>query len=81
MALRKLYIVVDCENDEQKEAVQTAFNELSNTRALTSRTVISMYPFFKKHRYDLFELFKARVLDNSLLSVRGGTLINNLRKG
>ena len=48
MALRKLYIVVDCENDEQKEAVQTAFNELSNTRALTSRTVISMYPFFKK---------------------------------
>ena len=28
MALRKLYIVVDCENDEQKEAVQTAFNEL-----------------------------------------------------
>lgn len=47
MALRKLYIVVDCENDEQKEAVQTAFNELSNTRALTSRTVISMYPFFK----------------------------------
>lgn len=47
MALRKLYIVVDCENDEQKEAVQTAFNELSNTRALTSRTVISMYPFSK----------------------------------
>ena len=37
MALRKLYIVVDCENDEQKEAVQTAFNELSNTRALTVR--------------------------------------------
>ena len=35
MALRKLYIVVDCENDEQKEAVQTAFNELSNTRALS----------------------------------------------
>lgn len=47
MALRKLYIVIDCENDEQKEAVQTAFNELSNTRALTSRTIISMYPFLK----------------------------------
>lgn len=49
MALRKLYIVVDCENDEQKEAVQTAFNELSNTRALTSRTVISMYIRFSKN--------------------------------
>ena len=83
MALRKLYIVVDCENDEQKEAVQTAFNELSNTRALTSRTVISMYPFFKKHRDDLFELFNMVKTGGvkSLLSVRGGTLINNLRKG
>ena len=74
---------MDCENDEQKEAVQTAFNELSNTRALTSRTVISMYPFFKKHRDDLFELFNMVKTGGvkSLLSVRGGTLINNLRKG
>ena len=61
----------------------TAFNELSNTRALTSRTVISMYPFFKKHRDDLFELFNMVKTGGvkSLLSVRGGTLINNLRKG
>ena len=80
MALRKLYIVIDCENDEQKEAVQTAFNELSNTRALTSRTIISMYPFFKKHRVELFGMIKNGGV-KSLLSVRGGTLINNLRKG
>lgn len=82
MALRKLYIVVDCEDDEQKEAVQTAFNELSNTRALTSRTIVSMYPFFKKHRDELFELFNMIKSGGvkSLLSVRGGTLINNLRK-
>ena len=55
----------------------------SNTRALTSRTVISMYPFFKKHRDDLFELFNMVKTGGvkSLLSVRGGTLINNLRKG
>lgn len=48
MALRKLYIVVDCENDEQKEAVQTAFNELSNTRALTSRTGYQHVSVFQK---------------------------------
>lgn len=47
MALRKLYIVVDCENDEQKEAVQTAFNELSNTRALTSGRLSACIRFSK----------------------------------
>lgn len=83
MALRKLYIVVDCEDDEQKEAVQTAFNELSNTRALTSRSIISMYPFFQKNRDSLMELFRMIKEGGikSLLSVRGGTLINNIRKG
>lgn len=83
MALRKLYIVVDCEDEEQKNAVQTALNEISETRALTSRNIISMYPFFKRHRSELVELF-CMVKDGgikSLLSVRGGTLINNLRKG
>lgn len=83
MALRKLYIVVDCEDDEQKNAVQNALNELSNTRVLTSRSIISMYPFFKKHQAELVELFG--MIKNggikSLLSVRGGTLINNLRRG
>ncbi len=83
MALRKLYIAVDCEDDEQKNAVQTALNELSNTRVLTSRNIISMYPFFKKHQSELIELFGMIKTGGikSLLSVRGGTLINNLRKG
>ena len=83
MALRKLYIVVDCEDEEQKEAVQTALKELSTTYAITSRSIISMYPFFNKHRAELSELFsmikKGGV--GSLLSMRGGMLINNLRKG
>lgn len=83
MALRKLYIVVDCEDDEQKEAVQTALKELSTAYAITSRNIISMYPFFKKHQSELIELFGMIKTGGikSLLSVRGGTLINNLRKG
>lgn len=83
MALKKLYIVVDCENDEQKEAVQNALNELSNSRILTSRKIISMYPFWKKHQSELVELFNMIKTGGikSLLSVRGGALINNLRKG
>lgn len=83
MALRKLYIVVDCEDDEQKEAVQTALKELSTAYAITSRNIISMYPFFKRHQAELVELFgmiKSGGI-KSLLSVRGGTLINNLRRG
>lgn len=83
MALRKLYIVVDCEDEEQKEAVQTALKELSGTYAITSRSIISMYPFFKKHRAELLELFGMIKTGGikSLLSIRGGALINNLRKG
>lgn len=83
MSLRKLYIVVDCEDEEQKEAVQKAFNELSSTRALTSRTIISMYPFFQRNKSSLFELFNMIKEGGvkSLLSIKGGTLINNLRKG
>lgn len=82
MALRKLYLVVDCEDDEQKTAVQNAFNELSNARALTSRNIISMYPFFKKHQHELVELFnmvKAGGM-RSLMSVKGGMLLSKLSK-
>lgn len=83
MALRKFYIAIDCENDEQKEAVQVALNDLSNSRILTSRNIISMYPFFKKHQNELFELFNMVRSGGvkSLLSMKGGTLINKLRKG
>lgn len=83
MALKKLYIVIDCENDEQQVAVQNALKELSNARLLTSRNIISMYPFFKKHKGELFELFEMVKTGGvkSLFSIRGGTLINNLRKG
>lgn len=83
MALRKLYVVIDCDDEEQKNAVQNALNELSNSRLLTSRNIISMYPFFSKHKNELFELFNMVKTGGikSLLSVRGGTLINNLRKG
>lgn len=82
MALRKFYVVIDCEDDEQKTAVQNALNDLSNSRVLTSRNIISMYPFFKKHQHELAELFNMIRTGGikALLSVRGGTLINNLRK-
>lgn len=83
MSLRKFYIVLDCENDQHRDAVQNALNELSNARVLTSRNIISMYPFFKKHQRELVELFKM-VRDGgvkALVSVKGGALINNLRKG
>lgn len=83
MALRKLYIVVDCEDDDQKEAVQKVFNELSNAKVVTSRNIISMYPFFQRNKASLFELFNMIREGGvkSLLSIKGGTLINNLRKG
>ncbi len=57
MALKKLYIAVDCENEEQKIAVQNMLKELSEARILKSRQLITMYPLLKSHRAELKNLF------------------------
>lgn len=55
--LRKIYIVIDCENDSQKESVQQIMNDLSNMRLIDGKNIESMYPFFKLHQGELMQLF------------------------
>lgn len=80
--LRKLFVVVDCADDKEKEAVQAAFNELSNMRVLSGRQIVSMYPFFRQRKAELMELF-GMIRDGgakALLSLRGATLLSQLTK-
>lgn len=80
--LRKVYVVVECADDQEKEAVQTAFNELSNMRVLTGQQIVSMYPFFRQRKAELMELF-GMIRDGgakALLSIRGATLLSHLTK-
>lgn len=68
MALRKLYLVVDCEDDQQKEALQNAFNEISNARVLNSRKLLTMYPMFQAKRNELMALFNIAVSNEATMS-------------
>ena len=78
--LRKLYVVVDCKDDAEKDAVQNALNELSNSRVLSGSAIVNMFPLFMKNKNDLMELFNMIRTKGvgSLLSIKGGMLIKRL---
>lgn len=80
--LRKVYLVVDCADDKQKEFVQQAMNEVSNMRMLSGDNIQSMFPFFKQHKNDLMQLFT--MIKNggikSLFSLQGASIIKSLTK-
>lgn len=78
--LGKVYLVLDFDNDEQKNDVQEAFKEISNMRMTTGRQIQQMYPFFRANRAELTELFS--MISNggvkSIMSLRGAQLIKNI---
>ena len=82
MALRKFFVVLDCENDAQHEEVQKIFNELSNTRALAADTIQRAYPMYKAREVEIKQLFSL-LRENGvkgLISVQGATLLARLAR-
>lgn len=59
MALRKLYIVIDCADDTQKEQVQGVLNDISNMRSFNGTDVLKMKPMFDKNKNVFVQMFKA----------------------
>ena len=80
--LRKVYIVIDFEDEQQVNELQTELNALSNSRVLDGQKLRTMLPMFKKHKAALFELMKmiAQGGVKAVLSMRGAQLINSMRK-
>lgn len=82
MALGKVFIVLDFDNEQQKEEVQELLKEVSNERILTGRQVVSIAPMIRRNKEDLAELFS--MIKNggvkSLMSIKGGTLISRISK-
>lgn len=78
--LRKLFIAIDCDDDAQVQAIQQELNELSNSRVLTGRKIMSMLPYYKSHRNTLNELFKlvSQGGIKGVLSVKGAQLMSKL---
>lgn len=58
MAHRKIIIAVDCESDEQQQAVQDIAKELSSTFQMRATDLIRFYPFVKKHKALLYTAVK-----------------------
>lgn len=80
--LRKVFIVIDFEDEQQVQDLQNELNEFSNSRVLDGHKLRTMLPMFRKHKAALFELVKmiAQGGVKAVLSVRGAQLINNIRK-
>ena len=58
MAHRKIIIAVDCENDQQQQAVQNIAKEISTTFLIRAADIISFYPFVVKHKALLYSAVK-----------------------
>lgn len=83
MALRKIFLAVECADDNERDIVQSLANELSNSRILNARTLINMKPMFDKNRNELIQLFDMISQNDgigSILSVKGGMIISKLAK-
>lgn len=80
--LGKVYIVLDFDNDQQKEQVQQLLKEVSNLRLTNGGQIISVYPFIKAHQNEIMQLFNMIKTNGvkSLLSVQGGILLNKLMR-
>lgn len=80
--LRKVFIVIDFEDENQVEELQKELNEFSNSRVLNGHKLKTMLPMYRNHKRELTELLGmiANGGVKAVLSIRGAQLINNLRK-
>lgn len=58
MGLRKVYIAVDCENDQEQMLVQNIAKEISGTFDIKAKELISFYPFVKNNKGILYSAVK-----------------------
>lgn len=81
--LKKVYLVVDVADEEEKQRVQGVMNDVSNMRVLKGSQIVSMYPYFKKHEMELIQLFRMVGTGGikSLMSGKGIGLITKLARG
>lgn len=82
MALRRIEIAVDCVDDAQRNRVQEIMNEVSGMRMLDGTKIEGIYPFFRVHQGELYQLFSlvSKGGIKSLMSGQGIALMTKLAK-
>lgn len=80
MALRKIYLAVECYDDIERDKVQELANEISNTRSLKAPSLLNMAPLYYSNREELTKLFSIISTKGvkGLLSIEGGLLLKKL---
>lgn len=80
--LRKLYMAIDCTDDQQKEQVQQVLAELGGMNLISGTQILKIYPYFRAHQREIMELFTMIAKDGPsvVVSFRGAMLVNSLRK-
>ena len=58
MSYRKVFIAVDCDNDQELQLVQNIAKEISGTFSIKAKDVIGFYPFVVKNRALLYSAVK-----------------------
>jgi hypothetical protein len=80
--LKKIYLVVDCIDDAQRDQLQAVANEVSNMRMLSAAQLLRAYPYFRERQGSITRLF--RLISSggvrSVLSAEGISLITRLAK-
>ncbi|MEF9922992.1 MAG: hypothetical protein RR854_00260 [Muribaculaceae bacterium] len=80
MALKKLFIVLECANDQEEQAAQEVLKQISNMRIFDAKKMITYYPILKSRERSIRELFGLVSSGGvkSLLSMKGISLIKSL---
>lgn len=82
MGFWKVYIAVDCENEQEYQQVQQAAKDISNMRILKGKDILSMLAMFAKYRSEMTELFRmiSQGGVKSLMSGQGMRILGSLAK-
>lgn len=82
MALRKIYVAVDCADDAERDEVQHIMEQISAMRLFKGRAIVSMYPYLQAHQSELMQLFRMIQQNGvkALFSVNGGIILSKLSR-
>lgn len=81
--LKKVYVVVDVADENERQRTQEVMNDISNMRVLNGGKILSMYPYFKRNQGELVQLFRIVGTKGvkALMSGQGIALITKLARG
>lgn len=55
--LKKIFIVIDVNDEQQRDRIQIIANDISNMRVLDGNRIENIYPMFKKYESDIRQIF------------------------